>query len=74
MIASYLMQIIYITFSFIDSSIAQIIGSRKFKQQESDSIRQLLIYEQQWKELVQDLNRYTHLWQELARHFSQEEQ
>ncbi len=74
MIASYLMQILYITFSFIDQSMAQILGSRKFKQQESESIRQLLIYEQQWKELVVDLTRYTFLWQELARHFGQEEE
>lgn len=34
-VCSYLMQVIYITFTAIDQSMAQLIAARKFKQQES---------------------------------------
>jgi uncharacterized DUF497 family protein len=43
-ICSYLMQIIYITFGVIDESMTKLISCRRFKQQESDHIKQVLLY------------------------------
>jgi hypothetical protein len=48
-ISSYLMQVFEVTFDAVDESMSHLLTYRKFKQTETDSIRQVLLYEQQWK-------------------------
>jgi hypothetical protein len=52
--------------------MANLIAGRKFKQQESDSIRQVLLIEQQWEELIIDLKHSQQIWMQLEQHFSGE--
>jgi hypothetical protein len=63
------MQILYITFLEIDESIAFLIKSRKLKLHEADSIRQLLLCSQQWKDLILDFKNFPCIWEQLIIHF-----
>lgn len=63
------MQILYITFLEVDESIAFLIKGRKLKLHETDPIRQLLAYSQQWKELVGDFESFANIWMQLQGHF-----
>ena len=64
------MQILYITFLEIDSSIASLIKFRKLKLHEADPIRQLLTCSQQWKDFILDFKNFPSIWQQLKMHFS----
>lgn len=54
--------------------MAHLIAGRKFKQQESDSIRQVLLFEQQWEELIADLKHSQQIWIQLEQHFLGDQQ
>ena len=70
---SYLMQILYITFGFIDESLSFLITARKFKAQEADSIKQILLCQEQWKEIVYDLMMSHCIWEQFQTHFCEGE-
>ena len=67
------MQILYITFGFVDESLSQLITAKKYKSQDSESIRQILIYEEQWKELVSDLKLSSAIWEQFELHYAEDE-
>lgn len=66
---SYLMQVIYVSLAAVDESMAQLLASKKFKPQEADHLRQVLLYQQHWEELILDTRHSPQLWNQFETRF-----
>lgn len=69
-ICSYLMQIVYVSFLEIDSSIACLVKLRKLKLHEAAPIKQLLTCSQRWKDFILDFRSFPCVWGQLKAHFA----
>lgn len=63
------MQIIYVTFGTVDESMARLLSCRKFKVQEADHLRQVLLCHQQWEELIADAKHSVQIWNQFLSRF-----